>query len=253
MDILDLPDELQDIINNHCMPHIKLINKYYNTLNCYTTVDIIDIYNTTLLEYYFAKGMIFDTRLCLKAIELNNVCYFDCFIKQIKLLYYETYLKHAIKYNRFRILSILYKFRISDRFHYYAVELGNLRCLKYCFKKGFIQSYHICLRAAMFGNLKCLKYAHKKNCPWDESVCACAARGGYLQCLIYAYTNGCSWDMSTCTNAVVSNSRIVGENTSAYTLDITNEQKKCLIYAYTNGCPCPEFLIKLHKLKKLNN
>ncbi len=86
------------------------------------------------------------------------------------------------------------------------VKNGNLKCMEFYSEaesKGYrhiddpsddilepIDSTEI---AAKYGQLECLKYLHKNGYLWCGRTTTEAASNGHLDCLKYAYENGCIW------------------------------------------------------------
>ena len=102
---------------------------------------------------------------------------------------------------------------------YRAAESGQLRILRWLYRRDNIWIVDVCCIAVRNGHLACLQYAHEHGCPWNKNTCMYAARNGHLACLAYAHEHGCMWDKDTCKYA-----ELYGHLT-------------CLAYARERGCP----------------
>jgi hypothetical protein len=100
----------------------------------------------------------------------------------------------------------------------YVANTGDIKLVKYLYKKNCPWDKKTCENLAKGGHLECLQYVHEKGCPWDATTCSSAASTGQLECLIYAHENGCPWDQFTCGYATESG------------------HLECLKYAHEHGC-----------------
>jgi hypothetical protein len=162
------------------------------------------------------------------------------------------------KYGHLQILQYLYHFFIDQNLDCpwdettceFAVEGGNLECLKWLHENGCPWNQYITICAARIGNVDCLKYAYENDCNtpieissysiiekntnnlncleyihihinehiWDSSLTNSASSNDLLDCLTYLHENQCPWNNGTCINAAI------------------NGHSECLRYALQNGC-----------------
>lgn len=98
-------------------------------------------------------------------------------------------------------MEYIYKqnYGFSEEIYYSAARKGYLNFLKFFNAKGLMKKTcgMLCIFAIEFGNLECLKYLHKNGYYCDEYTCAVAARTGNLEFLKYLHENGCPWDKTT--------------------------------------------------------
>jgi hypothetical protein len=127
-----------------------------------------------------------------------------------------------------------------------AAFKGHLACLRYAAENGCPLNSHLIIAAAKGGHVDCMRYisAHLK-CPWHAKVQYWAARRGHLACLRYAHKNGCPWDrLATMAAAEAGNLaclRYLHEHGCPWGPETTQHAAlmghlECLEYAHQNGC-----------------
>jgi hypothetical protein len=88
----------------------------------------------------------------------------------------------------------------------YAIQMGNMKFLKWAFQKKYRLTKQVCASAARYGQLRVIQWAREKGCAWDRTTCENAALGGYLNVIQWAHQRGCPLSRETCMNAIECNS-----------------------------------------------
>lgn len=171
-----------------------------------------------MLTYLYSNGFKWCSYTCSCAVKSGSL---DC------LQYAYTHgcdcdndaYQVAIRFERLNCLQYLQENTLpyvqeddAELLSTYAAQRGNLQCLTYLHKCGYIWNENTCKVAARNGHLQCLRYLHENGCPWNEETCAYAAEGGHLECLKYVVKNHCPFTYL------------------AYILAKINLQEACLAY-----------------------